>query len=1149
MIKTLLTFLVIALSSLACLGQLPDSIKINDEWRYVYPVQESIDFSSYYYYQLRIRADEFPIWMEWKMSDDPRAKLNSKKLHKAIYAEKYKRKEVRDSIPLERDLEIQKTGLKFAKEYEEKGKIYYELDSKGFSGIPPVSKNLPSGKYVQFYLPYVTLDKGSKQQKVRDKVCVLFELKNNELHNQFTRFNITGDTLTNGTYDKSLKVGLWQESLANGQYNSMYGAYISFGNYISGLKEGEFRKYFRGELYSIKNYKNELLVGKTTLIDYRDSIVYDEFQALDVWIDYGNFSQIRRNDFIPGFREKIKLKFLPEIGEIYRIAPELMKTHSVKLKSIKDSTQSNPENSLVGVRVTRSVPCFDTYYKVYDRKTQKLIYSCYLDTVTRKFSGSSWFSNGKQFDTIWTDGTQIHRIVYDLLGNELKSTLNKKTPIRKFINGYEVNTSFSIGNEEIYYYLNSRLKNNAIRNDTVFEIIQWDQFEKLKYARFQLVNDPAIQEMIYLKEGLISHKIDTNTYVSIYKRGEIELTISEINHDRSFSLKINGVEYEGPIEISEKPYFQWTIQLLIDNKKVSFSSEPMNPGDFFSIIGPRTLGFFNEDVLYKGLSGHLKGNRLEGKVVLTDRSYNKRTELDYRNGMANGIVTIWESKSKRDQKEIIRNFEADSTHHFSTKGLKKIFMAKSMQLENGMLNGNFLYYFSNGDTSGVIPFKNGLKEGNAFRYYYRGRTLTYREDLTHVDYRIESATFPKDESVGKLLIREKSFFGSTFDTLGFANFDKKGGLITGLEIVGDFSDDYYSTGEVLFRKRPDGAIDFKRLMNGVINESGVVYQGFYLLRNEYVNGIINTTEMYEDSTNISFSSGMRFIYQDNAEEWILYQTGFYQSSDEVLRLHLTEDELMLSHSLSDNQLFKPKRIRYQGKALQTYYFKKYFPNGIVSREGNLWMERHGNSIKKGVWKVNNYNGHKQYELVYFDSLVKLGDQEWKIIGVQTDFDTLGNEISKRYVLFEDATYQCSSDDYYTERQFVTIAAKDPTKMNGLAKNYYDNGALMNEGEMKNGLPEGLWKFYAPDGKLKRLGRYVEGKQNGKWLAGDLDEKAYIGGVCIDPDNPYYEFNVHSLENDKEIEVTVYKNGEILTRINYGKSRNEELEIRTDIELR
>ena len=195
MIKSLLTFLLIALSSLACLGQMPDSIKINNEWRYVYPVQETIDFSSYYYYQLGIRADEFPIWMEWKMADDPRSKLKSKKLHKAIYAEKYKRKEVRDSVPSKRDLTIQSAGLSFSRENEEDGKIYYSMPSKGLNSVPPVSTDLPSGKYVQFYKPYVTLEKGSKQQKNQDKICVLFELNNNELHNQFIRFNLSGDTL------------------------------------------------------------------------------------------------------------------------------------------------------------------------------------------------------------------------------------------------------------------------------------------------------------------------------------------------------------------------------------------------------------------------------------------------------------------------------------------------------------------------------------------------------------------------------------------------------------------------------------------------------------------------------------------------------------------------------------------------------------------------------------------------------------------------------------------------------------------------------------------------------------------------------------------------------------------------------------------
>ena len=51
--------------------------------------------------------------------------------------------------------------------------------------------------------------------------------------------------------------------------------------------------------------------------------------------------------------------------------------------------------------------------------------------------------------------------------------------------------------------------------------------------------------------------------------------------------------------------------------------------------------------------------------------------------------------------------------------------------------------------------------------------------------------------------------------------------------------------------------------------------------------------------------------------------------------------------------------------------------------------------------------------------------------------------------------------------------------NGKAKEYYNDGKLLFEGEYLNGKRNGIGKEYYTNGKLKFVGEYLNGKRNGK----------------------------------------------------------------------
>jgi hypothetical protein len=143
-----------------------------------------------------------------------------------------------------------------------------------------------------------------------------------------------------------------------------------------------------------------------------------------------------------------------------------------------------------------------------------------------------------------------------------------------------------------------------------------------------------------------------------------------------------------------------------------------------------------------------------------------------------------------------------------------------------------------------------------------------------------------------------------------------------------------------------------------------------------------------------------------------------------------------------------------------------------------------------------------------------------------EYDLAGKLISSRYLIQELEKYDCSHSDYYAIRQFITY--EDPKdsidRTNGPQRNYFDNGMLMSEGNLVNGLPQGVWQFYTPDGKLTTIGKYEKGKKEGRWLTGDLGDKKYIGEICLNPDDPQLDFHIAELERTRDIEIQVFKKG-------------------------
>lgn len=243
--------------------------------------------------------------------------------------------------------------------------------------------------------------------------------------------------------------------------------------------------------------------------------------------------------------------------------------------------------------------------------------------------------------------------------------------------------------------------------------------------------------------------------------------------------------------------------------------------------------------------------------------------------------------------------------------------------------------------------------------------------------------------------------------------------------------------------------------------------------------------------------------------------------------------LMDSYSFEQPYYGRPSLIDKTGLK---YHVTKYFPDQVISRDGPI-----DSGKKVGCWYYNNYAGQKIYDIEYFDTILKINDSiKFKAKGIRTDFDTLGNALHKSYVIEKIENYDCSHTDHYEIRQFMTIwqAGDKTNRFNGYVKNYYDDGTLQSEGNMKDGLPTGIWKYYTPNGMLNQVGEYVQGKRNGRWLKGDLSKTNYIGDICMNPNLPDLEKRVEYQENLLDINIRYFKLGKIVNSEFYDINMNQ-----------
>ncbi|MFK7784367.1 MAG: hypothetical protein AB8B56_04575 [Crocinitomicaceae bacterium] len=498
----------------------------------------------------------------------------------------------------------------------------------------------------------------------------------------------------------------------------------------------------------------------------------------------------------------------------------------------------------------------------------------------------------------------------------------------------------------------------------------------------------------------------------------------------------------------------------------------------------------------------IEGNFLDGKAhgiwTARDRKGNVVSTLNFNRGEAEGELRFYNYQDKKRKRRYGYYYEDYGEAELDTFPKRQT------------------YYLQQ-----VVNYKNGLREGEAVEYDWLGRVVT-------------SGSFVNDEVDGKMISRNPE-------------------VHTEATFKDGYMDGYLRT-YLTFPEMDSMLLYDINLQNGMLNGESKSYhtngklakRGFFLDDEP-----IEDYEAYDTLGfkfhYVKFQYGMPVeekIWEENALS-IRYKFNWEDSiefyPDDITSTMSLEallaKEGYSSYSIQDKYYGRVALISKEDIACQ---MTKYYPNDTVARDGRLQ-----NKQKIGLWKFYSYNGDFLYEANYFDSIIVINDSvKFKSKGILTDYDDTGNRLYSAYIIEKFEKYDCAHTDHYEIRQLLTIDEENDStgRMNGHVMNFYDNGTLQSQGSMKNGIPDGLWKFYDPYGKLNKMGNYTLGKRNGRWLEGDLEKKKYLGEICMNPNLSDLKEQQEYQENLLDITIINYAMGKLKNTQYYDLNMNRILEL-------
>ncbi|HPE55632.1 MAG TPA: hypothetical protein P5514_04635 [Bacteroidales bacterium] len=219
-------------------------------------------------------------------------------------------------------------------------------------------------------------------------------------------------------------------------------------------------------------------------------------------------------------------------------------------------------------------------------------------------------------------------------------------------------------------------------------------------------------------------------------------------------------------------------------------------------------------------------------------------------------------------------------------------------------------------------------------------------------------------------------------------------------------------------------------------------------------------------------------------------------------------------------------------------------------DGNLWKEgEYKNDLKNGYFKEYSRDGVLLSTAKYEDGVLQEDVAELAKLDIKREYYPNGNV--KIVASYNGDVPQGVRREYSPEGDITAgyvfqngtiigegIINEEGIK-NGLWKEFYPNGALKSLGMYDHGKKQGEWKYYHPNGQLEQVGSYnKDGKADGFWTwyypTGDvLREETYFNGMIDGHSVEYAEDGSVIAEGDY---VEDYRDGK--WTFNYGDHNSE-----------
>lgn len=432
------------------------------------------------------------------------------------------------------------------------------------------------------------------------------------------------------------------------------------------------------------------------------------------------------------------------------------------------------------------------------------------------------------------------------------------------------------------------------------------------------------------------------------------------------------------------------------------------------------------------------------------------SEGTMRNGKPDGYWKTYHENGtlKSEGKRV--NFELDSLWTFYNEagdvilevnykqsrkdGIRKTYREDEIIVErfvNDQKEGLTEYFYTDGILMRIIPFENGLEQGNGFEYDKSGNIITltqYRRGFI-----VNRESINRYDRNGFKQGRWKEFYddGSLRIEGSFRNGKKEG-----------FFKTYDRSGNLVELKK---YVDDKEVIDAPeIATLQVVTEYFET-------GVVSRITTYR--AGIAEGVSREYNSDGSIAQAIVYAGG------NIMGKGIMDEEGRKVGKWEE--YYANGRLRAKGNYsndLKTREWLYYHENGQMEQKGEYNIE--GKPVGKWIWYYE--NGNLWREEFFINGLRD---------GLVTEFDPSGNIISEGEYFegLEEGKWMYNSDNHKIEGIYSL------GQRNGLWKHYYPNGQLSFEGQFINDIPNGKHTYYWEDGKKKDEENYVMGRKEGDWI--------------------------------------------------------------------